>query len=128
MQRRQVFKKAKRIVIKIGTSLLTGGRVKDGGETPRTRADAFAKQLYTRDGDFAIAGRVSELAEKRGLPSAQLALAWMLAKPIITAPIIGATKMNHLEDAAAALSVQLTAEEVQFLEELYQPHPVLGFA
>ena len=112
----------------LARGLLTGGRVKDGGETPRSRADAFAKQLYNRDGDFAIAGRVSEFAEKRGLPPAQLALAWMFSKPAVTAPIIGATKMNHLEDAAAALSLQLSAEEVQFLEELYQPHPVLGFA
>ena len=75
-----------------------------------------------------IVQRVSELAEARGLPMAQVALAWMLAKPVITAPIIGATKPHHLEDAVAALSVRLTPEEVQQLEEAYRPHPIIGFS
>jgi 1-deoxyxylulose-5-phosphate synthase len=112
----------------LGRGLLTGGRVKDGGETPRARSDPFAKELYAREGDYTIAGRVSELAEKRGLPPAQVALAWVLSKPAVTAPIIGATKMNHLEDAVAALAVRLSDDEVRFLEELYLPHPVLGFS
>ena len=84
--------------------------------------------LYTRDEDFAIADRVTEVAKARGLPNAQIALAWMLSKPVITAPIIGATKPHHLEDAVAALSVKLTEQEIQQLEEDYQPHPVLGFS
>ena len=111
----------------LARGLLTGKRVKDGGETERARTDAFAKRLYTRDDDFVIADRVSEVAQARGIPNAQVALAWMLSKPVITAPIIGATKMQHLEDAVAAVSVSLSAEEIQRLEELYQPHPILGF-
>ena len=112
----------------LARGLLTGNRVKDGGETERARTDAFGKRLYTRDEDFVIANRVSEVAQARGIPAAQVALAWMLSKPVITAPIIGATKMQHLEDAVAATAVSLTAEEIQRLEELYQPHPILGFS
>jgi aryl-alcohol dehydrogenase-like predicted oxidoreductase len=81
--------------------------------------------LYT-DEDLALVQRVYEVAEARGLPMAQIALAWMLSKPVVTSPIIGATKPNHLEDAVAALSVQLSSEEVRQLEEAYKPHPVLG--
>ena len=66
------------------------------------------------------------MAEQRGIPRAQLALAWLLSKPGVTAPIVGATKPNHLEDAVAALSVKLTPEEIAALEEPYVPHPVLG--
>ena len=111
----------------LARGLLTGQRVTDGGETERARTDTFAKRLYTRDEDFAIADRVTEVAKARGLPNAQIALAWMLSKPVITAPIVGATKLHHLEDAVAALSVKLTEQEIQRLEEDYQPHPVLGF-
>jgi aryl-alcohol dehydrogenase-like predicted oxidoreductase len=71
--------------------------------------------------------RVSKIAASKGLPDAQIALAWMLTKPAITAPIIGASKPGHLEDAAAALSVELSVDEIEKLEELYRPHPVLGF-
>ena len=67
------------------------------------------------------------MAEARGLPMAQVAIAWMLTKAVVTAPIIGATKPHHLEDAVAAVSVQLSPEEIQQLEETYQPHPVLGY-
>jgi 1-deoxyxylulose-5-phosphate synthase len=111
----------------LARGLLTGKRVKDGGETARARTDGFAKMLYTRETDFAIADRVTEVAEARGLPNAQIALAWMLSKPVITAPIIGATKPGHLEDAVAAVSVKLSEDEIRRLEEGYQPHPVLGF-
>jgi aryl-alcohol dehydrogenase-like predicted oxidoreductase len=75
-----------------------------------------------------IAQQVSEVAEARGLPMAQVALAWMLSKPFVTAPIIGATKPHHLDDAVAALSVRLTPEEIRHLEEAYQPHPILGYS
>ena len=112
----------------LARGLLTGSRVKDGGETERARTDGFAKVLYKRDDDFKVAERVSEVAQARGVPSAQVALAWMLGKPVITAPIIGATKMGHLDDAVAALSIRLSEEEIQRLEELYLPHPVLGFS
>ena len=110
----------------LARGLLTGGRVKDGKETPRSQTDGFARHLYAHRQDFNIVERLAEVARERGLPDAQVALAWMLSKPGITAPIIGATKLHHLEDAVAALSIQLSAEEIHRLEELYQPHPVLG--
>ena len=94
-------------------------------ETLRAQTDGFGKRLYS-DEDMAIVQRVSDVAEGGGLPMAQVVLAWMLTKPAITCPIIGATKMEHLEDAVAALSVKLTPDEVKQLEETYRPHPVLG--
>ena len=99
---------------------------KAAGETTRARTDPFAHNLYYRDNDFDVAQRLAELSEKRGLPMAQIALAWVLLQPAVTAPIIGASKPGHLEDAQAALSVKLSADELKFLEECYQPHPVLG--
>jgi aryl-alcohol dehydrogenase-like predicted oxidoreductase len=71
---------------------------------------------------------VAAVAKERDIPRAQVALAWMLSKPVITAPIIGATKLSHLDDAVAALAVKLTAEEIASLEEPYVPHPVAGFS
>ena len=97
-------------------------------ETRRAQNDELIKARYGREEDLAVIQRVSEVAEQRGLPMAQVALAWMLSKPIITAPIIGATKPAHLEDAVAALSVQLTPDEIQNLEEAYRPHAVIGYA
>ncbi len=111
----------------LARGLLTGKRTPERNETERSKTDAFGKSLYGQDKDFDIVNRVSEIAEQRDLPSAQIALAWMLSKPVITAPIIGASKPGHLEDAVAALNVKLSDEEIQQLEELYQPHPVLGF-
>jgi 1-deoxyxylulose-5-phosphate synthase len=111
----------------LARGLLTRKASRERNETIRAQTDAFGKMLYKRDDDFNTTQRVYEVAEKRGLPMAQVALAWMLSKPVITSPIIGATKMNHLEDAVAALSVQLSPEEIKDLEEAYQPHPVLGF-
>jgi len=99
---------------------------KEQNETFRAQTDAIGKRLYS-DEDLTIAQRVSDVAEARGLPMAQVALAWMIAKPVITAPIIGATKPHHLEDAVAALSFQLTPDEIHHLEEAYQPHPILGY-
>jgi len=97
-------------------------------ETLRAQADTVTKQRYDREDNMTIVQRVSELAEARGLPMAQVALAWMLSKPIVTSPIIGATKPHHLDDAIAALSVQLMPDEIKRLEEVYQPHPVIGFS
>jgi 1-deoxyxylulose-5-phosphate synthase len=97
-------------------------------ETRRAQSDVLIKARYGREEDLAVVQRVSELAEQRGLPMAQVALAWMLSKPIITAPIIGATRPAHLEDAVAALSVQLTPDEIQHLEEAYRPHAVIGYS
>jgi 1-deoxyxylulose-5-phosphate synthase len=96
-------------------------------ETQRAQTDAFGRRLYAA-GDLVVAERVGDVAEARGLPMAQVALAWLLSKPVITAPIVGATKPQHLDDAVAAVSVRLTAEEIQHLEEPYQPHAVTGFA
>ena len=105
---------------------LTRKPSKEQNETFRAQTDAIGKRLYT-DEDLTIAQRVSNVAKARGLPMAQVALAWMLSKLVITAPIIGATKPHHLDDAVAALSVQLTPDEIHHLEEAYQPHPILGY-
>ena len=112
----------------LARGLLTARRVKGGGETERARTDAFGKTLYTRDDDYAVADRVREVAEMHGVANAQVALAWLLSKPVITAPIIGATRLHHLEDAVASLSVRLSEADIQRLEEGYQLHPVLGFS
>jgi aryl-alcohol dehydrogenase-like predicted oxidoreductase len=111
----------------LARGMLTRKPSQERNETLRAQTDAFGKSLYS-DEDFKLAQRVSALAEARGLPMAQVALAWMLSKPVITAPIIGATKPHHLDDAIAALSVQLTQEEIHHLEAAYQPHPTLGFS
>ena len=97
-------------------------------KTLREQADGLTKQRYDREDNVAIVERVNEIAEARGLPMAQVAVAWMLSKPIVTSPIFGATKPHHLDDAVASLSVQLTPEEIQRLEEAYQPHPIIGFS
>lgn len=112
----------------LARGLLTGKRVKGGGETDRARTDAFGKLLYTRDDDFMVANRLGEVAAEHGLPNAQIALAWLFSKPIVTAPIIGASKPGHLEDAVASLSVKLSEDDIRRLEEPYQVHPVLGFS
>ncbi|QKZ13738.1 aldo/keto reductase [Spirosoma sp. KUDC1026] len=109
----------------LARGLLTGKRTKERTETERAKTDAFGKSLYGDD-DFAIADRVTKLAEERGVPAAQIALAWMLTKPVITAPIVGASKPGHLEDAVGALSVKLSDDEVKQLEELYKPRAVAG--
>jgi 1-deoxyxylulose-5-phosphate synthase len=98
----------------------------DRGETLRAQTDDFAQSLYYRDSDFTVVERVTEIAKKRGVSNAQVALAWMLGKPEITSPIIGASKLHHLEDALKALELKLTDDEVKALEEPYEPHPVLG--
>jgi aryl-alcohol dehydrogenase (NADP+) len=111
----------------LARGFLAGNRHKgDQGETLRAKSDEFAHKLYYADSDFTIADRVVELASRRGLKPTQIALAWLLAKPGVTAPIVGASKLPHLDDALGALDVRLDAAEIAFLEELYQPHPVLG--
>ncbi|HTJ01682.1 MAG TPA: aldo/keto reductase [Methylovirgula sp.] len=99
-------------------------------KTARTQTDDYGRTLYNAnvEGDLKVIQRVAEIAKARGLPRAQVALAWLLQNPGVTAPIIGATKMQHLEDAVGALSVALDAKEVAALEEPYVPHPVAGFA
>ncbi len=96
--------------------------------TARSETDEFGKTLYdTSDDDRVIVDRVAEIAERRGVPRAQVALAWCLSKPFVTAPIVGATKPGHIDDAVAAVELDLTAEEIERLEEPYTPHPVVGF-
>lgn len=105
---------------------LTGTRRRGAPEeTARARSDDYARSLY-RESDFDVVDRVLELAGRRGVPPAEIALAWLLGQPGVTSPIIGATKMEHLEQAVAALGVSLTDEDSRFLEEPYRPHPVLG--
>jgi len=101
-------------------------RGEDRGETVRARTDDFAHQLYYTESDFIIADRALDLAKRRGVKPTQIALAWLLAKPGITAPIIGASKLPHLDEAVAAIDLRLDPEELTFLEEPYQPHTVLG--
>ena len=111
----------------VAKGLLTRKPSKEQMQTLRFQTDAVQKRLYNEE-DLAIAQRVSDVAEAHGLPMAQVALAWMLSKPVITAPIVGATKAEHLEDAIAAVDLSLTADEVALLEEPYTPHAVAGFA
>jgi aryl-alcohol dehydrogenase (NADP+) len=98
----------------------------DWGDTTRARSDEFAHNLYYAESDFDIVERVVELARRRGVTAAQIALAWLLAQPGVTAPIVGTTKLDHLDDAVAALEVSLDDDERRFLEEPYVPHSVLG--
>jgi aryl-alcohol dehydrogenase (NADP+) len=107
---------------------LLAGKWKGAGgrETLRARTDEYSQRLYYREPDFKVAARVAEVAARRGLPPAQAALAWLLQRPGVTAPVVGATSVEHVEQAAAAAEVRLDEGEMGQLEELYQPHPVLG--
>jgi aryl-alcohol dehydrogenase (NADP+) len=94
--------------------------------TVRNQSDDFSKRLYVHPGDGKVIDRVMEVAAGRGVPPAQVALAWMLSKPHVTAPIVGASKPHHLSDAIAALSLKLDEHEIKRLEEVYEPQAVLG--
>ena len=107
----------------LARGLLAGNRK---ARTLRSQADDYAHKLYTREADDRVVEGVEDLAKRRGVPPAQMALAWLLHKPGVTAPIIGATKAHHLEDAIAALSLTLSDQEISELEAPYVPHPVLG--
>jgi 1-deoxyxylulose-5-phosphate synthase len=97
--------------------------------TTRSQSDEFGRTLYdTADSDREVAARVAAVAEAHGVPRAQVALAWLLSKPVVTAPIVGATKLEHLDDAGAAVDLELSPEEVATLEEPYVPHAIAGFA
>jgi aryl-alcohol dehydrogenase (NADP+) len=106
----------------LARGLLAGSR-KAG--TPRSTQDDYAHKLYNR-ADDRVVDCVARVAKARGLPPAQVALAWLLGKPGVIAPIVGATKPHHLQDAVAALAVKLTTKEIEELESVYVPHPVLG--
>ena len=111
----------------LARGFLAGNRqVKGEGPTKRAKSDEFAHMMYFEDGDFEVLNRAIELAQKRGVTSAQIALAWLLHKPGLSAPIIGASKMPHLEQAVTAVDIELSEEDIAYLEEPYRPHPVLG--
>lgn len=96
------------------------------GETTRARTDDFAQGLYYKDSDYTVVDRLTEVAKHRGVSNSQIALAWILGKPGVTSPIIGASKMPHLDEALKALDIKLTPEETKSLEEPYEPHAILG--
>lgn len=109
--------------------LASGRLTRDWSETThRSETDQIQKSKYdaTADTDRLVVERVAAIAEKHGVPRIHIALAWLLRKESVTAPVIGATKISHLEDAVGALSVKLRAEEIEFLEEPYTPHPIIG--
>lgn len=113
----------------LARGMLAGNRTRDAKITTRARSDDFADQLYVDadfDADFAVVDAVRAVAAARGLAPAQVALAWLLHKPVVTAPIVGATKPGHIEDAVAAVEVVLSDDEIAALEKPYVPHPVLG--
>jgi aryl-alcohol dehydrogenase-like predicted oxidoreductase len=111
----------------LARGVLAGNRTREGErKTMRADSDSFADYLYSQPTDFDVVERVAEVAKERDAPSAQVALAWLLHKPAVTAPIVGATKLGHLEDALAAEQLTLSDEEIARLEEPYAPHPVLG--
>ena len=110
----------------LARGLLTGTRGRGGqGDSVRASNDPVADRLYSDD-DFVVVDAVRLVAEKRELSMAQVALAWLLSRPGVTAPIVGATKLAHLQEALAALEVTLTGEDVTTVESGYRPHPVLG--
>ena len=111
--------------------LARGRLTRDWDETSaRSETDEFGKSLYatTAEADRKVVARVAEIAERHGVPRAQVALAWLLHKSVVTAPIVGASKPQHLDDAVAALSLRLSPDEISELEEPYVPHAVAGFA
>jgi 1-deoxyxylulose-5-phosphate synthase len=111
----------------LARGLLAGTRTRSGERrTTRSETDTYADELYGRPEDFDVVERLVEVAAERDAPPAQVALAWLLHKPGVTAPIVGATRLEHLDDALAAVELALTPDEIARLEEPYRPHPVLG--
>ena len=111
----------------LARGFLAGNRTKqDHGETVRAKTDDYAQKLYYQPSDFTVVDRVTEIAKQHGVSNAQIALAWVLAQPGITAPIIGTSKMHQLDEAIAALDVKLTPADLTALAEPYQPHAILG--
>jgi 1-deoxyxylulose-5-phosphate synthase len=110
----------------LARGFLAGGRAEPGqGNTERARTDEFSPRLYYRESDFKVVEALDGIAKERGVSNMQVALAWVLKNPAVTAPIIGTSKPHHLDDALGAFSIQLTDEEIKTLEAPYQPKPVL---
>jgi aryl-alcohol dehydrogenase-like predicted oxidoreductase len=111
----------------LARGVLAGNRTRQGERrTVRAGSDPLSDERYRTEDDFVVADRAADVAAERGVPAAQVALAWLLSRPAVTAPIVGATRLGHIADALAAAQLTLTAEEVRRLEEPYVPHPVLG--
>ena len=113
----------------LARGFLAGNRTTDdvtGGRTSRARTDEYAQKLYYREEDFAVVRRLGELAAQRGESNARIAYAWLLHQPGLAAPIVGASRIAHIEEAVAATQIKLSAEELQLLTSSYKPHPVLG--
>jgi aryl-alcohol dehydrogenase-like predicted oxidoreductase len=111
----------------LARGMLAGNRNRQGERrTTRAGDDPLSDDRYSSPGDFDVADRVAEVAAGRGVPAARVALAWLLSRPGVTAPIVGATRLGHITDALAAAELTLTSDEVRRLEEPYVPHPVLG--
>jgi aryl-alcohol dehydrogenase-like predicted oxidoreductase len=111
----------------LARGMLTGTRSTLGdSSTSRSSSDGLDQILYDQDSDWDVVEAVKKVATERGEPAARIALAWLLSKPAVTAPIVGATKIKHLDDAIAAVDIELTEEEIRFLESPYRPHPVKG--
>ncbi|MDR3649373.1 MAG: aldo/keto reductase, partial [Acidimicrobiales bacterium] len=111
----------------LARGVLAGNRSRDGERrTTRSGTDPFTDYLYSQPSDFDVVERVAEVAASRGVAPAQVALAWLLHRPGVTAPIVGATKLGHLTEALAAEKLELSEKEMKALEEPYVPHPVLG--
>ena len=112
----------------LARGFLTGTRQREGGTTKRSEVDTFAKEMYYAEDDFQVADAVAEVARQRGVTPAQVALAWVLQAPGVTAPIVGVTKLQQLNELIAAMDVKLSAEEIAAVERPYRPHKVLGHA
>jgi 1-deoxyxylulose-5-phosphate synthase len=111
----------------LARGMLAGNRSRQGERrTTRAGDDPLSDQRYNADADFDVVDRLAEVAAERGVPQAQLALAWILSRPGVTAPIVGATRLGHISDALAAAELTVTDEEVRLLDKPYVPHPVLG--
>jgi aryl-alcohol dehydrogenase (NADP+) len=108
----------------LARGFLAANRSKQGDVTSRAQTDAFAKHLYYREDDFTIVDKLTQVASERSSTNIKVALAWLLSKSVVTAPIIGATKLSHLDDAVDALTVKLSDDEIKQLEEPYKPHVV----
>lgn len=112
----------------LARGFLTGTRRPDGGDTKRAEADTFAKDMYYSKDDFAVADAVAAVAKQKGCSAAQVALSWVLQAPGVTAPIVGATKVEQLKELIAGLDIKLTLDEVTAVEKPYLPHRILGHA
>lgn len=111
----------------LARGFLAGNRAAvKAGDTTRARSDDFAHRMYYQADDHKVVEAVTAVAAARGVPNAQIALAWLLAQPGVTAPIIGASRLHHLDDALAALAITLDESELDTLAAPYRPHPVLG--